>query len=159
MSEYSANGGMNAGTAVGIGVAALFGVGLLWAANRGGYGYGYHGCGCHSPVDPYLLGENNGQVKAGIACNANAIARVENALSQMQQTAAIGSIVHNGSCQTINAINSAQNDTNAGLASISTNVGRLSDTVNRALGNCFVWSRDICNPCNNTTPTTTTTNP
>lgn len=151
MSEYSATSGMSAGTAVGIGVAALFGVGLLWAANRNNFG----GCGYHGSVDPYLLGENNGQVKAGIACNANAIARVENALSQMQQTAAISSVVHNGACQTINAINAAQNDTNSGLASISTNVGRLSDTVNRSLGNCFVWSRDICNPCNNTTTTTT----
>lgn len=152
MGEYNEHCGLSAGAAVGIGVAAIFGVGLLWASNRNGYGYGYNhgGCGCGG-VDPYLLGENNGQVKAGIACNANAIARLESTLSQMQQTSAVA-------CAVNNAVDRAQMDTNAGMASISTNLGRLSDTVNRAFGNSFVWSRDVCNPCGCPTTTTTPTN-
>lgn len=148
MGEYNEHSGISAGTAVGIGIAAIFGVGLLWASNRNAnYGYNHGGaCGC---VDPYLLGENNGQVKAGIACNANSIARLENTLSQMQQNMMFASVVDG-------AANRIQMDTNAGMASISTNVGRLNDTVNSALGNRFVWSRDVCNPCGCTTPTTPT---
>lgn len=146
MGEYNEHSGISASTAVGIGIAAVFGVGLLWASNRNA------NCGCNHGgaygLDPYLIGENNGQVKAGIACNSNAIARIENTLSQMQQNAMFASVVDN-------AANRTQMDTNAGMASISTSLGRLSDTVNRAYGNCFVWSRDVCNPCNSSTSTST----
>lgn len=133
-----------------LGLFGLAGLGVVYVLARGNNGYGNYGCGCGCSCgcmpSPYEVGKNTGETLAGIACNASAINRVECAVNQLRQNDYNQLLQQIGTSQTINAINYAQNDTNSGLASISTNVGRLNDTVNSALGNRFVYAKNICSP-------------
>lgn len=130
-----------------LGLFGLAGLGVVYVLAKGNNGYGYNACGCGCMPSPYEVGKNTGETLAGIACNAAAINRVECAVNQLRQNDYNQLLQQIGTSQTINAISYAQNDTNSGLASISTNVGRLNDTVNSALGNRFVYAKNICSPC------------
>lgn len=139
--------GLGAGALALLGVAGLAGLGFTYALSRNNWGGG--NCCC---IDPYLIGENNGQVKAGIACNAAGISRLECAVNQLQNNQLLGAMTAAGVQSVINSQNVNQQKTDAGLAVIANQIGQTNAVINRAMGNCFVWSKDLC-PTTTTTPT------
>lgn len=98
----------------------------------------------------YASAKSQGLQEAGIACNSAGISDIKCQLNQMQLLENIKCAVANGTSNVINAGNVNQQKTDAGLAVIANAVGQQGALLNRALGNCFVYSKDIC-------PTTTTT--
>ena len=101
-------------------------------------------------AERYMSAKSQGMIEAGIACNNSQIADVKCQLNQMNMLSNIKSEIANSTCAGINAQNINQQKTDAGLAVIANAVGQQGALLNRALGNCFVYSKDIC-------PATTTT--
>lgn len=132
--------GWGAGGIAAAAVAFLAVGGLaLWAGNRK----------CDEGAK-YMAAKSQGLQEAGIACNSAGIARVENTLSQLQQNQLLGAMTAAGVQSVINSQNVNQQKTDTGLAVIANQIGQTNAVLNKALGNCFVWSKDIC-------PSTTTT--
>ena len=140
---YNPCGNNNTWGAGGIAAAAVafLAVGglALWAGSKR-----------NDSTERWMAAENQGAMKAGIACNAGGIADIKCQLNQMQLLSNIKSEIANSTCAGINAQNINQQKTDAGLAVIANAVGQQGALLNRALGNCFVYSKDIC-------PSTTTT--
>lgn len=101
-------------------------------------------------AEKYMSAKSQGAMEAGIACNAGGIADIKCQLNQMNLLNNIKSEIANSTCAGINAQNVNQQKTDAGLAVIANAVGQQGALLNRALGNCYVYSKDIC-------PSTTTT--
>ena len=101
-------------------------------------------------TEKYMSAKSQGAMEAGIACNAGGIADIKCQLNQMNLLNNLKSEIANSTCAGINAQNVNQQKTDAGLAVIANAVGQQGALLNRALGNCFVYSKDIC-------PSTTTT--
>ena len=101
-------------------------------------------------TEKYMSAKSQGAMEAGIACNAGGIADIKCQLNQMNLLNNLKSEIANSTCAGINAQNVNQQKTGAGLAVIANAVGQQGALLNRALGNCYVYSKDIC-------PSTTTT--
>lgn len=101
-------------------------------------------------AEKYMSAKSQGMIEAGVAFNNSQIADVKCQLNQMNMLSNIKSEIANSTCAGINAQNVNQQKTDAGLAVIANAVGQQGALLNRALGNCFVYSKDIC-------PATTTT--
>lgn len=123
------------------GAVALLAVGglALWSGTRK-----------DNSAELYMSAKSQGLMEAGIACNASGIADIKCQLNQINMLSNIKSEIANSTCAGINAQNVNQQKTDAGLAVIANAVGQQGALLNRALGNCFVYSKDIC-------PATTTT--
>lgn len=100
----------------------------------------------------YMSAKSDGLQEAGIACNSAGISDIKCQLSQMQLLENIKCAVANGTSNVINAGNVNQQKTDTGLAVIANQIGQTNAVLNRALGNCFVYSKPICDT---TTPKTT----
>ena len=123
------------------GAVALLAVGgiALWSGTRR-----------DNSAERYMSAKSQGAMEAGIACNAGGIADIKCQLNQMQLLSNVKSEIANSTCAGINAQNVNQQKTDAGLAVIANSIGQQNAILNRVLGNCFVYSKDIC-------PATTTT--
>ena len=125
-------------SALAIGFVAVGGL-ALWAGTRK-----------YDDAEKYMSAKSQGAMEAGIACNAGGIADIKCQLNQMSLLNNIKSEIANSTCAGINAQTVNQQKTDAGLAVIANAVGQQGALLNRALGNCYVYSKDIC-------PSTTTT--
>ena len=101
----------------------------------------------------YMSAKSDGLQEAGIGCNSAGISDIKCQLNQMQLLENIKCAVANGTSNVINAGNVNQQKTDTGLAVIANQIGQTNAVLNRALGNCFVYSKPICDTT--TTPTTT----
>lgn len=125
-------------SALAIGFVAVGGL-ALWAGSRKNDG-----------AERYMSAKSQGAMEAGIACNAGGIADIKCQLNQMNLLSNIKSEIANSTCAGINAQNVNQQKTDTGLAVIANAIGQQNALLNKTLGNCFVYSKDIC-------PSTTTT--
>ena len=134
-------GGWGAGgiAAAAVAFAAVGGL-AVWAGTRR-----------HDDGERYMAAKSQGLQEAGIACTNAGIAEIKGQLSAMQTLENIKCCVANGTSNVINGINVAQQKTDTGLAVIANSLGATNALLNRTLGNCFVYSKPICD----TTTTTT----
>lgn len=134
------NDGWSAGGIAAAAVAFLAVGGLaLWAGNR------------KSDDWKYMSAKSQGLQEAGIGCNSAGISDIKCQLNQMQLLENIKCAVANGTSNVINAGNVNQQKTDTGLAVIANQIGQTNAVLNRTLGNCFVYSKPICETT--TTPT------
>lgn len=80
----------------------------------------------------YAAAVNQGEMKAGIACNAQGICRLENSLSQLHQNQYNVATLSAASLGIINSQNVNQQKTDAGLAVLANQGGQILQTLNRA---------------------------
>lgn len=134
-------GGWGAGGIAAAAVAFLAVGGLaVWAGSRR-----------HDDGERYMAAKSQGLQEAGIACNSAGISDIKCQLNQMSLLENIKCAVANGTSNVINAGNINQQKTDTGLAVIANQIGQTNAVLNRALGNCFVYSKPICDTT--TTPT------
>ena len=81
----------------------------------------------------YAIAKSQGLQEAGILCNSQGIARVENALSQIQQNQFLASTIASSTLGVINSQNVNQQKTDAGLAVIASQTGLINATLNSIL--------------------------
>lgn len=98
-----------------------------------------------------MSAKSDGLQEAGIGCNSAGISDIKCQLNQMQLLENIKCAVANGTANVINAGNVNQQKTDTGLAVIANQIGQTNAVLNRTLGNCFVYSKPICDTT--TTPT------
>lgn len=107
------------GLGIGLGLLALGGLGLGVAALM------KRDDGC----EKYIAAKSQGATEAAIACNGAAIARVENALSQMTQNQFFGSTVAAATNAIINAGSVNQQKNDAGFVANSVQLGSIIDIL------------------------------
>lgn len=80
----------------------------------------------------YAAAVNQGEMKAGIACNAQGICRLENSLSQLHQNQYNAAALSAASLGIINSQSVNQQKIDTGLGVLANQGGQILQTLNRA---------------------------